>query len=71
MLDSNGYIALTDFGLAKNLRRNEVATSFCGTPEYMAPEVLNEEGHAYPVDWWSLGILAYEIMIGFSPFFTG
>lgn len=71
LMGEDGYIYLTDFGLAKILERDEVARSFCGTPEYIAPEILNEVGHAFPVDWWALGILTYEMIIGFPPFYTG
>jgi len=70
-MDEDGYICLTDFGLAKILEGNEMAQSFCGTPEYLAPEILNEVGHAFPVDWWALGILTYEMIVGFPPFYTG
>lgn len=71
LMGEDGYICLTDFGLAKILESNEVANSFCGTPEYLAPEILEEVGHAFPVDWWALGILTYEMMVGFPPFYTG
>jgi len=70
-MDEDGYICLTDFGLAKILEGNEMAQSFCGTPEYLAPEILNEVGHSFPVDWWALGILTYEMIVGFPPFYTG
>ena len=70
-MQEDGYICLTDFGLAKILEQNEQAYSFCGTPEYLAPEILNETGHAFPVDWWALGILTYEMIVGFPPFYTG
>jgi serum/glucocorticoid-regulated kinase 2 len=71
LLDEDGYICLTDFGLAKILNENSQAFSFCGTPEYLAPEILNEKGHRFPVDWWALGILTYEMIVGFPPFYTG
>lgn len=71
LMDEDGYICLTDFGLAKILEQNEQAYSFCGTPEYLAPEILEEKGHAFPVDWWALGILTYEMIVGFPPFYTG
>lgn len=70
-MDENGYICLTDFGLAKVLEGNAQAFSFCGTPDYLAPEILNEKGHSFPVDWWALGILTYEMIVGFPPFYTG
>lgn len=71
LMDEDGYICLTDFGLAKILENNEKAYSFCGTPDYLAPEILAETGHGFPVDWWSLGILTYEMIVGFPPFYTG
>ena len=71
LMEEDGYICLTDFGLAKILDQNEQAYSFCGTPEYLAPEILEERGHAFPVDWWALGILTYEMIVGFPPFYTG
>jgi len=70
-MEEDGYICLTDFGLAKILQEDEQAHSFCGTPEYLAPEILREEGHAFQVDWWALGILTYEMIVGFPPFYTG
>jgi len=70
-MGEDGYICLTDFGLAKIIEANEVTHSFCGTPEYLAPEILNESGHSFPVDWWALGILTYEMIVGFPPFYTG
>jgi serum/glucocorticoid-regulated kinase 2 len=71
LMGEDGYILLTDFGLAKILEQNEMAQSFCGTPEYLAPEILEEKGHTFPVDWWALGILTYEMVVGFPPFYTG
>lgn len=70
-MDQNGYICLTDFGLAKILEGNAQAYSFCGTPDYLAPEILTEKGHSFPVDWWAVGILTYEMIVGFPPFYTG
>ena len=71
LMEEDGYICLTDFGLAKILEQNEQAYSFCGTPEYLAPEIIEEKGHSFPVDWWALGILTYEMIVGFPPFYTG
>lgn len=72
MMDADGYISLTDFGLAKFMEKSDkLSYSFCGTPDYLAPEVLNEVGHSFPVDWWALGVLTYEMIVGFPPFFTG
>jgi p90 ribosomal S6 kinase len=57
LLDSDGHISLTDFGLSKQPLEDEKAYSFCGTVEYMAPEVVNRKGHSYVADWWSFGVL--------------
>jgi protein kinase A len=74
LINSNGYIKLTDFGFAKKVE-NKTFT-ICGTPEYLAPEVilnkgkhnLLKKGHSKPADWWTLGILAYEMLVGIDPF---
>ena len=71
LMDEDGYVCLTDFGLAKVIEGNQQAFSFCGTPDYLAPEILVERGHSFPVDWWALGILTYEMIVGFPPFYTG
>lgn len=71
LIDAQGHIVLTDFGLSKELPKDEVKSySFCGTIEYMAPEVIrgSEDGHDISVDWWSIGVLAYELLTGSSPF---
>ena len=68
LMDEDGYVCLTDFGLAKILEGNAQAYSFCGTPEYLAPEIVNREGHEKSVDWWCFGCLIYEMMTGRPPF---
>jgi len=71
MLDRYGHVKLTDFGLSKERNNNELTHSFCGTVEYMAPEILQRRGHGQSVDWWSMGILLYDMLIGSSPFTGG
>jgi len=66
LLDKDGYIKITDFGFAKRVVFKTY--TLCGTPEYIAPEVLLNKGHGKGVDWWTLGILMYEMMVGQPPF---
>uniref|UniRef100_A0A7S3KM23 Uncharacterized protein n=1 Tax=Euplotes crassus TaxID=5936 RepID=A0A7S3KM23_EUPCR len=69
LLEEDGYIKLADFGLAKFLFDHKQPTySFCGTAEYLAPEILEMKGHDFAVDWWTLGILIYELRVGRPPF---
>ncbi|KDB22698.1 AGC/AKT protein kinase [Trichophyton interdigitale MR816] len=72
LLDANGHIALCDFGLSKaNLTKDDTTNTFCGTTEYLAPEVLlNESGYTKMVDFWSLGVLVFEMCCGWSPFYA-
>lgn len=70
MLDSDGHIVLIDFGLAKEgMDADVVAKSFCGSPAYLAPEILNKTGHTVRVDWYQLGVVLYEMLTGAPPFF--
>jgi len=71
LLTADGHICMTDFGLAKEgLMCDDARTStFCGTPEYLAPEVLNGEEYGKPVDWWSFGTLMFEMLNGLPPFY--
>ncbi|KAL8912585.1 MAG: hypothetical protein Q9171_002449 [Xanthocarpia ochracea] len=72
LLDANGHIALCDFGLSKaNLTKDDTTNTFCGTTEYLAPEVLlDEQGYTTMVDFWSLGVLVFEMCCGWSPFYA-
>ncbi|XP_074635298.1 ribosomal protein S6 kinase beta-1-like isoform X1 [Acropora palmata] len=69
LLDTQGHVVLTDFGLCKEaVFENSLTHTFCGTIEYMAPEILTRSGHGKAVDWWSLGALMYDMLTGSPPF---
>ena len=68
LINRDGYCKLTDFGFAKVIEPGARTYTLCGTPEYIAPEVLLNKGHGKPVDWWTLGILIFEMIAGEPPF---
>lgn len=71
LLDSEGHIKLTDFGLCKEeITYGSTTKTFCGTPEYLAPEVLEDNDYGRSVDWWGVGVVMYEMMCGRLPFYS-
>ena len=70
LMDSNGHLKISDFGLSKILENpEEKAYTLCGTPQYLAPEILKKKGYDKSVDWWSLGCFIYEMLTGYLPFY--
>jgi len=71
VIDKDGHVLLTDFGLSREgVYDKDIAKSFCGSIAYLAPEMLNRRGHGKAVDWYLLGVLFYEMLVGVPPFFT-
>lgn len=69
LLDQEGYLKIADFGLCKEgMGFGDRTSTFCGTPEFLAPEVLTETSYTRSVDWWGLGVLIFEMLVGESPF---
>lgn len=68
LLDSSGYIKIADFGFAKKTKK--ATYTLCGTPDYLAPEMILNKGYSKSVDWWALGVFIYEMASGYTPFFS-
>ena len=68
LLDEQGYLKIIDYGLAKTLPQDNLTKTFCGTPNFIAPEIIREQKYGFSVDWWTLGVLTYEMLLGRTPF---
>lgn len=67
LIGKDGHIKITDFGFAKKIK--DKTFTLCGTPEYLAPEIIMSCGHDMSVDWWALGVLIFEMLSGYPPFY--
>jgi len=71
LLDALGHVKLTDFGLAKEIEGGGETGTFCGTSEYLAPEIIARKPYGAKIDWWAIGVLTYELLYGRTPFYNG
>eukprot|EP00887_Chlorella_sp_A99_P000268 scaffold13.g268.t1 len=69
LLDTSGYLKVTDFGFAKKIPGTGKSYTLCGTPEYLSPELVSQAGHGRAVDWWAVGVLVFEMVAGHPPFY--
>lgn len=70
VFDSDGHALLTDFGLSKQgMNNTDISDSFCGSVAYLAPEMLRKQGHTKSIDWYLLGVIIYEMIVGVPPYF--
>mmetsp|Transcript_41283 Transcript_41283/g.60771 ORF Transcript_41283/g.60771 Transcript_41283/m.60771 type:complete len:360 (-) Transcript_41283:432-1511(-) len=70
LLDSTGHLKICDFGFSKHIEPGSNTWTLCGTPEYLAPEIILNKGHGKAVDWWALGVLIFEMLAGYPPFYS-
>ena len=71
MIDQKGYLKVIDFGISKYLKDKDLTNTFCGTPHYMAPEIISGKGYSYSADYWSFGVTLFEIFYDYLPFGQG
>jgi len=67
LIGADGYLQIVDFGFAKEIKG--ITYTLCGTPDYLAPEIIGQKGHDFGVDWWTVGVLIFEMVNGYTPFY--